>query len=201
MTPPLRKPRPTDAPALAPLFTDPALRLYLGGPRDGVQAHVSALVLLAAAREFQAWVVVQPGSPGPVGFVSLDRHHDGVDIEVSFVLGPDAQGLGLARAAVAAALTEAWPLGLGQVVAETQSANARAIRLLEALGFSAQREFIRFGAPQTLFAIQRPGTNAAEPLAQHVTPSGMAPGPSGHGCLSSAARPRRHTAGSRLLQR
>ncbi len=146
---------------MARLFTNPSIQQYLGGPRDRQQAQSSALELVAGGRELPAWVVVHPGSPDPVGFVSLDHHHDGKDIEVSFVLMPEAQGSGLGRAAVSAALAEAWQLGLGHVVAETQSANTRSIRLLEALGFSAHREFIRFSATQTLYSIQRPGTNAA----------------------------------------
>jgi [ribosomal protein S5]-alanine N-acetyltransferase len=161
VNPPLRKPRPEDAPALAQLFTDLRIRQYLGGPRNKPQAHISAQELIAIGREFPAWVVVQPDSPEPVGFVSLDHHHDGKDIEVSFVLMPEAQGFGLGRAAVAAALTEAWQLGLRRVVAETQSANTRSIHLLEALGFSAQREFIRFSVAQTVFSILRPSDNAA----------------------------------------
>ena len=160
MSPPLRIPRPDDAPALTQLFKEPSIRRYLGGPRNKLQAQTSALELVAVDREFPAWVVEQPGSPNPVGFVSLDRHHEGEDVEVSFVLVPEAQGFGLGRAAVAAALAAAWQLGLAHVVAETQSANARSIHLLEALGFSAEREFIRFSAAQTLFSIQRP-SNAA----------------------------------------
>ncbi|CAD5374421.1 Acetyltransferase [Rubrivivax sp. A210] len=159
MNPPLRKPRHADAPALAQLFTDPAIRKYLGGPRDKAQAQAGALDLITAGRQLPAWVIVLPGSQNPVGFVSLDNHHDGEDIEVSFVLTPEAQGLGLGRASVAAALAEAWQLGLGHVVAETQSANARSIRLLGALGFSKQREFIRFNAAQALFSIHQHSTN------------------------------------------
>ncbi len=146
---------------MAQLFTDPGIRKYLGGPRDRAQAQTGALDLITAGRQLPAWVVVQPGSEDPVGFVSLDNHHDGEDIEVSFAITSEAQGFGLGRAAVAAAIAEAWQLGLGHVVAETQSANARSIRLLEALCFSAQREFIRFNAAQTLFSIHRNSTNAA----------------------------------------
>ena len=82
-------------------------------------------------------------------------------MEVSFVLMPEAQGSGLARAAVAAALLEAWLLGLAQVVAETQTANTRSVRLLEALGFTAWKEVVRFGKAQTVFVISRPSSNAA----------------------------------------
>jgi [ribosomal protein S5]-alanine N-acetyltransferase len=161
VNPPLRKPEAKDASMLAQLFTDPGIRRYLGGPCDEAQAQNSALDLVTVGREFPAWVVMQPGSQNPSGFVSLDKHHDGEDIEVSFVLMPEAQGSGLGRAAVAAALAEAWQLGLVHVVAETQSANAPSIRLLEALGFTPRREFVRFSEAQTLFSISRPSTNAA----------------------------------------
>jgi len=158
---PLREPRPEDASALARLFTNPGVRMYLGGPREEAQAQASASELVSVSRELPAWVVVQPGSQTPSGFVSLDRHHDGPDVEVSFALMPEAQGSGLARAAVAAALLEAWHLGLKQVVAETQTANTRSVRLLEALGFTALHEVNRFGNAQTVFAISRPSSNAA----------------------------------------
>ena len=146
---------------MAQLFTDPEVRRYLGGPRDNARAQASALDLIAIDRELPAWVVMQPGSQVPVGFVSLDNHHDGEDVEVSFVLTPQAQGLGLARAAVAEALEEIWRLGFGRVVAETQSANVRSIRLLEGLGFTALRQVSRYNADQTLFSLWRPSSNAA----------------------------------------
>ena len=161
VSPPLRTPRAEDAVVLAGLFTDPIVRRYLGGPRSSAQAQSSALRLVAANREFPAWVVEQPGVPNAVGFVSLDRHHDGQEVEVSFVLRPEAQGAGLGRAAVAAALMEAWELRLECVVAETQAANARSVQLLMALGFSAEREITRFGAAQVLFKVQRPRSDAA----------------------------------------
>ncbi|TAG46627.1 MAG: N-acetyltransferase [Betaproteobacteria bacterium] len=155
MKPPLRRPKNEDVPALAYLFTDSSVRLFLGGPRDDVQAQNCAQGLAALDREFPAWVMIRPGSDLPVGFVSLDRHHDGEDVEISFVLRPDAQGLGIARAAVAAAVDEAWKLGFDRVVAETQSINTRSVHLLQALGFKSVREFIRFGQMQTLFVMKR----------------------------------------------
>jgi [ribosomal protein S5]-alanine N-acetyltransferase len=135
--------------------------MYLGGPREEAQAQASANALVSLNREFPAWVVVQPGSQRASGFVCLDRHHDGADVEVSFALMPEAQGSGLARAAVDAALLEAWHIGLEQVVAETQTANTRSVRLLEALGFTARQEITRFGNAQTVFAISRPSSYAA----------------------------------------
>jgi RimJ/RimL family protein N-acetyltransferase len=47
------------------------------------------------------------------------------------------------------------------VVAETQSANKRSVRLLKSLGFVAARQLERFDAQQTLFELRCPGGNAA----------------------------------------
>ena len=162
MLQPLRKPTPEDVVALAQLFANPAARQFLGGPVALEQAHASALELAAAHREFPAWVITEPGSPHPVGFVCLERHHDGIDVEVSFALLPEYQGRGLGRAAVGAALRQAWSdCGLSRVVAETQSAHKRSVRLLKSLGFVAARQLERFGAQQTVFELRRPGGNAA----------------------------------------
>jgi [ribosomal protein S5]-alanine N-acetyltransferase len=158
LSPPLRKPERDDVLVLSQLFTDPRTRQYLGGTCEGVRAQASALELVSTEREYPAWAVMQPGSVEAVGFVSLDRHHDGEDIEVSYILLPEAQGFGLGKAAVASALSEAWRMGLSRIIAETQSANVRSIRLLKSLGFTAERVLIRFGAEQTLFSTQRPNT-------------------------------------------
>ena len=162
MNSPLRKPKPEDIPALAKLFTDPDLRHYLGGVRDAAHAKACALELVATARPLLAWTVVQPDSSCTVGFVSLGNHHDGGDIEISFVISLSAERSGLGRLAVSEALAHAWSLGIGRVVAETQSANMRAIRLLHALGFSRQRQLIRFNTLQSLFSVERPDINVAE---------------------------------------
>lgn len=162
----LRTPRPEDTPALAQLFTDARLRQYLGGPRDMGQALISAQALVAPEREFPAWVVVQAGATEPLGFVCLDRHHDARDVEISFVLASSAQGSGIARLAVAEAIDEAWQLGLDQLVAETQSANKPAARLLEALGFTARQTLYRFGAQQVLYWLWRPTAKPAQPRVQ-----------------------------------
>ncbi|AYR24557.1 N-acetyltransferase [Herbaspirillum rubrisubalbicans] len=161
MQSPLRHPNSNDAHALVRLFTDPHIRRYLGGPRSQTQAHASALDLVSATRRYPAWVVVKPGSSNPVGIVSLSLHHDNEDVEVSFVLFSEVQGLGLGKAAVAAALREAWALGLQRVIAETQSANVRSIRLLQKLGFTPLREIVRFSAKQTILSIQRPEADVA----------------------------------------
>jgi [ribosomal protein S5]-alanine N-acetyltransferase len=157
----LRNPTPFDVSELALLFTDPDVRHYLGGPCDLKEAKASAEDLTREGRAFPAWVVMQPGSWEARGFVSLDVHHDGKDVEVSYALTQSVQRRGLGRRAVALALRKAWDMGIDTVVAETQSANVRSIMLLDSLGFTIQRRLVRFGAEQVLFAVRSSGTNAA----------------------------------------
>ena len=88
-----------------------------------------------------------------LGIVSLDQHHDGKDIEVSYALLPENQGRGCATEAVQFALSHAFSqMGLTRVVAETQSLNARSVALLQRIGMVSQRTLIRFGAEQSIYA-------------------------------------------------
>jgi ribosomal-protein-alanine N-acetyltransferase len=144
-----------DLPIVARLFTDPAVRQFLGGP-------VAAGVGLQRAREVvsqaeRAWAV-RPCA-GDIqarllGIVLLDRHHDSDDLEVSFLLLPEHWGRGYGRCAVHQALTYAFEtLRLSRVLAETQSRNAASVRLLEQLGFGLLRHLTRFGAEQRIYVV------------------------------------------------
>ena len=87
-----------------------------------------------------------------LGVVLLDRHHDLEDIEVSYLFLPEHWGRGYASAAVRQVLAHAFgTIGLCRVVAETQSANAASVRLLERLGFRLLRKVVRFGAEQSIY--------------------------------------------------
>lgn len=96
------------------------------------------------------WVV--RGQQGRLGLVELSRHKDGADWEVSYQFAPKAWGRGYAFEAVGQALAYAQEeLGLSQVIAETQRANAASCALLLRLGFVEERSVLRFGAEQVIF--------------------------------------------------
>jgi ribosomal-protein-alanine N-acetyltransferase len=88
-----------------------------------------------------------------IGWVTLGVHHNQVDTEISYLLLPEAWGQGYAREAVERVLCHGHrDLGLSRIVAETQTANASSVRLLERVGMTFERHLERFGASQSLYA-------------------------------------------------
>ena len=88
-----------------------------------------------------------------IGLLFPSPRHDGVDMEVSYLLASRHRGRGLASETVGALLRRArGELGLARIVAETQAANAPSRRLLERLAFVAERRLVRFGAAQMFYA-------------------------------------------------
>jgi len=151
-----------DADGLTQLYIDPRVRAFLGGPLDLATAQQRVAALLAD--QPNAWVrAVRATAGAPLaGLVMLDPHHDGEDLEISYLLLPGFWGRGLATAAVAQMRQDAiQTLGLSRVVAETQAANAASIRLLERLGFSEARRVTRFGAEQCIFVSHAADLHAA----------------------------------------
>ncbi|MBL1097079.1 GNAT family N-acetyltransferase [Streptomyces coffeae] len=145
-----------DVPAVSRLWTDPAVRRYLGGPvpEETVRARERGCV-----GAFGAFGVVLRADGTVVGGVLLepDSRHDG-RTEVSYQLLPEHWGHGYGREAVWAAVSWAFDAltpGRPEVVAVTQEANAPSRRLLEALGMRQVDAFTEFGAPQVMYALTR----------------------------------------------
>ena len=144
-----------DTPALMRVHTDREVRRFLGGPVAESLARQRVQSLIANNRPLPAWAIRGANSNlSPLlGVVSLDQHHDGKDVEVSYALLPEYQGRGFATEAVQFALRHAFDqIGLARVVAETQSLNARSVALLDRVGMVFQRTVIRFGTEQSIYA-------------------------------------------------
>jgi len=155
---------PLDVPALLRLHTDREVRQFLGGPVAASVARERIELLIAANRPLPAWAIRSAKSEHSplLGFVALDQHQDGKDIEVSLALLPEHQRQGFATQAVQFALRHAFgEMGLARVVAETQSLNARSVALLERIGMVLERRVIRFGAEQRIYAALNPKRSAS----------------------------------------
>jgi ribosomal-protein-alanine N-acetyltransferase len=141
----------SDLSLVARLYSEPAVRSFLGGPIAAQLAEQRAVEL--SHQSEQVWAVrPMPGSSSLLGVVVLDRHHDLEDIEVSYLFLPEHWGRGYATDAVRQALAYAFgTMGLRRVVAETQVANVASVRLLERLGFRLLRQLVRFGAKQSIY--------------------------------------------------
>jgi ribosomal-protein-alanine N-acetyltransferase len=150
--------RPGDRDAVLDLARDAPVWRHLGGPRSAERATAWASGVTASAGHRAI------REDGLVGLLSLAPHHDGADMELSYLLASRCWGRGLATEVLGAGLARLGPeTGLSRVVAETQVANARSVRLLERLGFVPERRVERFGAEQAIYAARLDPRGAASP--------------------------------------
>lgn len=135
------------------LFVNPEVRAFLGGIRE--ESSVQTLLEEALNYPF-CWVAREKHTDAFIGFVSLERHHDGVDQEISYQFLPNWWGKGYATEVVGVILNYALEeLNLTKVVAETQTANKASCKLLVRLGMKVERTIIRFGEKQAIYFIQK----------------------------------------------
>ncbi|PSK66960.1 hypothetical protein B0E53_01035 [Micromonospora sp. MH33] len=147
----LRDVRSSDLPVLERMWQDPVMRRYLGGPvSDDVAAerrvgdHTGGLMVTRSSGEI-------------VGWCHLGRYRTG-DLELSYVFLPEWWGRGYAREACTTAIGLAFDRfpDAPRLIAVTQEANGRSVRLLEALGMVRVDAFEEFNARQVMYAIGRP---------------------------------------------
>jgi len=143
-----------DLPQVVRLYMDAQAREFLGGPVPEEVAHERALSLLRASPHHFNWAIRRGSDSRFLGVCSLGPHYDGIETELSVLLLPEHQGRGYATAALKAVLEYAFgTLRLTKVVAETQRVNARSVRILQRIGMALERSVIRFGAAQSIYAI------------------------------------------------
>ena len=143
-----------DLPQVVRLYMDAQVREFLGGPVPEELAHERARGLLHTSPSNISWAIRRASDRRFLGVCSLGPHHDGIETELSVLLLPEHQGRGHATAALRAVLEYAFgTLRLNKVVAETQKVNAQSVRLLQRIGMALERSVIRFGAAQSIYAI------------------------------------------------
>lgn len=159
----LRKARDTDRERLIELQTDARVWAYLGGPRERAQVE-QGLEEIGGAANVTArpgvFVVADRATDALLGTVEVKRAAadmpvhvtgGGRELELGYLMRPDAWGCGLAFEATGAALrATAEELGDQPVILVTQSANKRSLNLAARLGFRPFATFEQFGAEQTL---------------------------------------------------
>ena len=135
------------------LLTDPEVRRFLGGPVG--EAHAEAARVATVGERWGAFCIADVVTDEVLGGCSFGRWR-GV-LELTYELLPEHWGRGLALEGVGAALEWVWGSTEDDtVVAVTQTANLRSLRLLERLGFVAETEFEEFGAAQSQLRFRRP---------------------------------------------
>lgn len=147
----LREFRSSDLPVLERMWRDPVMRRYLGGPVS------DEVVAQRRTSDHTGGIIVARSSGETAGWCHLGRYRTG-DLELSYVFLPEWWGRGYAREACAAVIGLAFDRFPDDVrlIAVTQEANLRSVRLLEALGMVRVDAFEEFDARQVMYAIDRP---------------------------------------------
>ncbi|MDI6105974.1 GNAT family N-acetyltransferase [Actinoplanes sp. NEAU-A12] len=159
----LRKARDADRERLIELQTDPQVWGYLGGPRlrETVEQRLDEIGGAANATPNPGgFVIADKATDDLIGTVELKRRaaelpghvtEGGEELELGYLLRPDAWGAGLAfEATIAALRAAADELPDQPVILVTQTANARSLRLAARLGFQPVSTFREYDAEQTL---------------------------------------------------
>lgn len=137
------------------LYQNEEVRKYLGGIRPEDSIEVALDEMLYPSDDSFYWVVREKHTADFIGLISLDPHHEGVYLEVSYQFLPSWWGKGYATEAVQLIVNYALnDLKLSKIVAETQTANTSSCRLLEKLGMELERTTSRFGANQAIYSIK-----------------------------------------------
>ncbi|MFI5776218.1 GNAT family N-acetyltransferase [Nocardia sp. NPDC051570] len=159
----LRKARDTDRDRLIELRTDPEVGAYIGGPRlrEDVEQYLDAIGGVANATATPGtFIIADKTTDDLIGTFELKRRatdypghvvEDGLELELGYLMRPDAWGAGLASEAAIAVLRAAADEFPDQpVLIATQTANKRSLRLAARLGFQPVSTFEWFDAEQTL---------------------------------------------------
>ena len=149
----LREPQAHDRPALIDLFSSPEVGTYIGGARSREQLEQG----IPAEPKRRPGLLVAELDGTTIGIVTLDQlaaehpHQVGAEVELGYMLLPQAWGFGYAAEACAGALD--WFAGAfpgESVVLCTQTANDQSMRVAAKLGFAEVKRFEEYGAEQWL---------------------------------------------------
>ena len=136
------------------LYTDTEVRRFLGGVVDEEAIRFRFSQMLKPNADRRHWVIRVKENNYPIGIVSLGKHHNNIDTEISYQLLPESWHKGYGTEAAQAVVTYAIKvMGLPRVIAETQIVNTASCRLLERMGMRLERTVERFGAKQGIFTL------------------------------------------------
>ena len=134
------------------LYTNAEVRRFLGGVVNRHSTRLRFLKMLESGIRTQYWVIRVKNNNSSIGIVSLGKHHNKIDTEISYQLMPEWWRKGYGTEATKAVVTYGLTvLNLSRVIAETQIDNAASCRLLKRIGMRLELTVERFGAKQGIF--------------------------------------------------
>ena len=170
----LRAWQPGDAPRLLDIRSRWDVARWLDDPPEVMASLVEAEVRIAEWRNRYlgtggrrgAWLIEERATGQPVGSVSLARLPGGSDddVEIGWVLHPDAWGRGFAREAAALLLQYAFARGLPMVHAVTRVDNVASHRVCAAIGLRdlGVVHDVWYPGPSRQFELTRAENDAAQ---------------------------------------
>jgi [ribosomal protein S5]-alanine N-acetyltransferase len=136
------------------LYRDVQVRKYLGGIQHEDSIELALNELVNSLGDSFYWVVREKYTDDFIGLMSLDPHHDGDYLEISYQLLPKWWRKGYATEVIPVIIKYALnDLNLSKIVAETQTANTSSCRLLERVGMQLEGTITRFGKKQAIDSI------------------------------------------------
>lgn len=139
------------------LYMNEEVRKFLGGTIADEKTFKAKFfdVLENSNRGSLDWVIRATSNDEFIGLITLDRHHDGMNTEVSYQLLPNWWGDGYATEVISQIIRYAFQeMGLPKVIAETQTANKSSCKLLERVGMKLEQTVQRYGAEQAIYSIE-----------------------------------------------
>lgn len=141
------------------IYKDPLVRRYLGGTTDDellLKNKFEEVLSKSKMSGVYFWCVRLIKDDQFIGLVSLDRYHDGKNIELSYEFLPQHWGSGYATEVVRKMIDYSFTeIDLPKIVSETQIANTSSCKLLERVGMKLENRLMRFGAEQAVYSIER----------------------------------------------
>lgn len=136
------------------IYTNIKVREFLGGVVSDEKFKYSFKNMLTCEDNSFYYVVRLKENNEVIGLVSLDKHHDGINTELSYQFMTQYWGCGYAKEVIQRVIDYAFnELMIKKIVAETQTANKASCKLLQKVGMDLEETVSRFGADQYIFSI------------------------------------------------
>lgn len=136
------------------LYFNKKVREFLGGIVDKEKYDDNFKNMMDANDNSLYWVIRHIDTNEFVGLVSIDKHHDDLNTELSYQFIPEWWGKGYAEEVIKKVINYAFKnLKLKKIIAETQSANIASCKLLKKVGMDIEQSVQRFGCQQYIFSI------------------------------------------------
>ncbi|SFA85351.1 MULTISPECIES: GNAT family N-acetyltransferase [unclassified Bacillus (in: firmicutes)] len=136
------------------LYMNPRVREFLGGTVTEKVFLDGFKDMLENKSRMYHWCVRLKETNAFIGLVSLNEHHDGDRMEISYQILPDYWGQGLATELVKRLIRYTGEeLKWRELIAETQAANRASCQVLLNAGMKFEQSLNRFGAIQNIYHI------------------------------------------------